>query len=83
MYYMFGVAVFLPEGSFEGVAELRPFCSAHLLVQARVSGVRLSGEDDGQNNDNPEKIDLFFRIAVILTVIKITAILLLYNIFVL
>ena len=56
MYYMFGVAVFLPEGSFEGVAELRPFCPAHLLVQARVSGFRLPAEDDdGEKNDNPEK----------------------------
>ena len=55
MYYMFGVSVFLPQGSLEGVAELRPLLPADLLVQARVSGVRLSGEDDGQNNDNPEK----------------------------
>ena len=55
MYYMFGVAVFLPQGSFEGVAELRTFFPAHLLVQPRVSGLRFSGEDDGQNNDNPEK----------------------------
>ena len=59
MYYMFGVAVFLPEGSLEGVAELRPLFPAHLFVQARVSGVRLPGEDDGQNNDNPEKYNYF------------------------
>jgi hypothetical protein len=56
MYYMLGVAVFLPEGSLEGVAELRPLLPAHLFVQARVSGFRLPAEDDdGEKNDNPEK----------------------------
>ncbi len=60
MYYVFGVAVFLPQGSLEGVAELRPLGSAHLFVQARVSGFRLPAKkDDGQNNGNPEKYNYF------------------------
>ncbi len=56
MYYVFGVAAFLPQGSLERVAELWSFGSAHLFVQARVSGFRFPAEkDDGQNNGNPEK----------------------------
>ncbi len=60
MYYVFGVAGFLPQGSFEGVAEFGSLGSAHLFVQARVSGFRLPAEkDDGQNNGNPEKYNYF------------------------
>ena len=60
VYYVFGVAALLPQGSLEGVAEFGSLGSAHLFVQARVSGFRLPAEkDDGQNNGNPEKYNYF------------------------